>query len=254
MKATEDTSGISTAMHIYHRGLVLALFSIRFMIEFAAKRRGVLGSEDIYTVDQMTHLFNSSTVLRNTLTTNESKLLKCEIGGWPDQIMTEVSWYSESCGCLLWAVGELKELPPFDQPFGFEILNAYFHGMRHIEWAIPLTMKQVYLREKEEIFRVKKAAELLFQRCLYANNIRNKGTRVLLKRYDDVFHFSHVNLPVGPSGDLVMFGQEFCDLSEIEERVLFPVATSRAHAFRWITNPNIVWDQVSLDSLYTIPE
>ncbi len=254
MKTTEDTLGVSTAMHIYHRGLVLALFSIRFMIEFTTKRRGVLVSEDIYTVDQMVHLFNSSTVLRDILTTNESKLLKCDIGEWPDQIMTEMSWYSESCGCLLWAVDELKEFPPFDQPFGYEIFNTYFHGMRHIEWAIPLTHKRVYLREKEEIFRVKKASELLFQRCLCANNTRNKGTRVPLKRYDDIFHFSQVNLPVGTSGDLVMFGQEFCDLSENEERVLFPVATSRAHAFRWVTNPNVIWDQVSLEPLYTLPE
>lgn len=249
MTATE------TAEYIFHRALVLALFSIRFTIEFASKRRGILGSEDMYTVDQMIHLFNSTPRLRDALTSNETKLLPCNIGEWPDQIMTEISWYSESCGCLLWAVGELKEFPPLDQPFGFEILNTYFHGMGDIQWVIPFTNKHVHLREKDEIFRAKKATELLFQRCLVANNIRNKGKHLSLKSYNDIFHFSEVNLPVGPTGDLMMFGQEFCDLSENEEQVLFPVAASRVHAFRWICDPNVPYDEVSLDYLYnTLPK
>ena len=80
MQTTENYLNNSTGDLVFQRGLVMALLSVRCHIEFGVKSRGVLDSNDLSVVDQMMHIFNSSPVLRNMLTTNETKHnKKCSI-------------------------------------------------------------------------------------------------------------------------------------------------------------------------------
>ena len=244
----------TTSNYVFHRGLVMALLSVRFTIEFTTQSRGILESEDIYIVPQMNHILDSSRALRDALTPHEAILLKKNIGEWPNEILKQMSWHSEACGCLLWSVGQLSSFPNLDEPFGFELLNTYFKGMTSLRWVIPFSQRNVDFRNKDEIIQRKKQAELVFQRCVFSNTIRNKGRAVPLKTYESIFHFSDVGLPIGPSGDLIIFDHEFCDLSETEEQTVFPVAASRAQAFSFVTNPNQHWDEMNLDYLYNLPE
>ena len=251
---TNTPTASSTSNYVFHRGLVMALLSVRFTIEFTTQSRGILDSEDVYIVPQMNHILDSSLALRNMLTPNEALLMKKNIGEWPNEILKQMSWHSEACGCLLWSVGELTSFPSLYEPFGFELLNTYFHGMTSLKWVIPFSQRDVGFRDKDEILRRKKHAEIVFQRCLFSNTIRHKGKAVPLKTYDSIFHFSEIGLPLSPSGDLIIFDKEFCDLSEAEEQAIFPVAASRAQAFSFVTNPNQHWDEMNLDYLYKLPE
>ncbi len=253
---TDVKSPIETSDYILHRALVLALLTARFSMEYAVRnRRGIINSQDIYITTQMAHVINSSQELRNALTPNEAKLVKVDLGEWPNELMIQMSWYSEECGCLLWCVGELEELPPFDKPFDFDDLDKYFKGIMGINWAMPFSKKHVIFRNQEEILVMKKRAELIFQRCLLANQARKRKRHIsTLKSHNDLFHFSEFNLPVGPSGDVVLFDQEFCDFSEDEEHSIFLIAAARVHAFSWVTNPNQPWNEVNIDALYNLPE
>lgn len=238
---------------VLHRALVLGLLSVRFTMEFATKGRGIIEAEDVYIYDQMTHIINSSQELRDALTSNEAKLLKLELGEIPTEIMTGLSWSSELTGTLLWSINAVKAMPALDDPFGLELLNTFFIDLGNICWALPSVKKPVIFRDMKEILLTKTQVETVFQRALYAREIRGKGRKLPLKAYDDIFHFTSMNLPIGSSGDLTVLGKEFCDLSESDEKILLPIITSRIHALRWVINPEHKWDSIDLESLYTLP-
>ena len=118
---------------VLHRGLSLGLLFVRFSIEFGIKGRGLIESSDLTTVEQIGHVVNSSAKIRNSLTPKELKLLTgTPIGGWDETTITQASWYSESCGCLLWAADKLAEFPRYDNPFHLLLLHL---PIKEIFWA-----------------------------------------------------------------------------------------------------------------------
>ncbi len=244
----------ATSEYIFHRALAIALVSVRFIIEMGIKRAGVLDHQSIYALDQMTNIINSIKEIREALTPNEEKLLRLNSGEWPNQILVQMSWHTEACGCLLWALGKIPVMPPFDRPFDQTLLDAYFYKMHSLEWVISLMRSHVHLREKKEILLMKKKAERFFQRFIFSELVRKGKKKLPLKPYNDIFHFSDLDFPIGPSGDIYLLGQEFCDLSQQEEQTLFPIIVSRVHSLNWTCNPNLVWDEMNLDYLYALPE
>lgn len=246
---------VSASDCIYHRALIMGLLAVRFTIEFVTKHHGVIETSGLYTVDQIRHILDRSQPLRAMVTPKENKLFHLDIGEWSEDLLIRLSWSSEYCGCLLWAVGELQDFAPHDTAFGLGALHKYFQSLRHVDWALPFSYNHVILRDAQEMLRMKKRAEVLFQRYLFAAEIRYKKRHLpRLKTYDDIFHFSQLGLPIGPSGDLIVLDKEFCDLSETDEHGLFPLALSRIHAFQWLSDPKQAWDNVSLDFMYTLPQ
>ena len=110
------------------------------------------------------------------------------------------------------------------------------------------------MRETGDILLLKKQAETVFQRCLFSKETRSGERKIPLKSYDELFHFTLLDLPVGPSGDLIVFHKEFCDLSEQDVHSLLPIVMSRSQALRWALRPTLVWDKMNFDHLYPIFE
>ena len=243
----------ATAQRIYYRSLTLALLSMRFTMEFASKSHGVVRSEDVYTYDRMKQILKTSAFLRETLTLSEERLLNAELGEWSPETVAMISWCSEEAGALLWAVNEIDVFPSIEESFTLEILNKYFTNLLSVDWIISCSKKKVILRERREIETQKKRTELLFQRCILANKIRYRTVQFPTKKYNDIFHFSDAGLPVGPSGDLIVGTEEFCDFSEMKEQVLVPIATSRIHSLAWALDPSQKWDSFDMDYLYILP-
>lgn len=238
---------------ILHRALLMAALSVRFSIEYSMKHTSLLYNKDIETIAQMSNVISRTKHFRDLLTRNEKVLTEVNVGEWASEIITQISWYSESAGMLLWGVQQITKLPPFDEPFSFEVLNNYFKDISTLSWMIPFSEKNVSLRNVEEIMEIETQYEALFQRCIYSHAIRHKNKKIPTNPYEEIFHFSKMGLPVGDSGDIIVFKHEFCDLTEQEEKVFLPIITSRLQAIEWMMKPSYAWDDVSIDYLYKLP-
>jgi hypothetical protein len=252
MTEQQQFTTIAPADRVIHRATVLGLIAVRSVIEFRARNRGILDGDSVYTSDAIMEKLNRHEALREMLTEREEKLLKQKIGGWSDEVILEMSWSIEMCGCLLWSVNEICDFPSHDRAFGHEMLNKHFNEtMKSLDWVLPLCRKRGVFRPDEERNFQQRQTELVLQRCLVADHIR-KGTRQVAtkKTYDQLFEYSYYKLPTGPSGDLIVFDKEFCDISEEEEQALRALAKSRLHAFIWTSNPLLsLWGTPSLDYL-----
>lgn len=244
---------LDLAERVYHRSLTLALLSMRFTMEFASKGSGIIRSDDVYIYDKMHAILSTSAPLRDTLTSQEEKLLSMPLGEWAPALIAEMSWCSEEAGTLLWAIKKIDVFPSPEEPFTLEFLNKYVSNFFSIDWILPCSKNKVSLREIHEIEMMKRQLELLLQRCIAANRIRYEKTKLPLRSYEDIFHFTEAGLSVGPSGDLLVGIEEFCDFSEVEEQMLVPIATSRIHALAWALDPTQKWEKFNIDYLYQLP-
>jgi uncharacterized protein DUF4272 len=62
--------------------------------------------------------------LEAALTETEARLLAAESGLWPPEAIVDAVWRREALGALLWALGHLEEIPPYDTEFDQQVLDA----------------------------------------------------------------------------------------------------------------------------------
>jgi hypothetical protein len=62
--------------------------------------------------------------LEAALTETESRLLGAESGLWPPEAIVDAVWRREALGALLWALGHLERIPPYDTEFDQAMLDA----------------------------------------------------------------------------------------------------------------------------------
>ena len=62
--------------------------------------------------------------LEAALTETEARLLGAESGLWPPEAIVDAVWRREALGTLLWALGHLIAIPPYDTEFAQAELDA----------------------------------------------------------------------------------------------------------------------------------
>ena len=62
--------------------------------------------------------------LEAALTETEARLLGAESGLWPPEAIVDAVWRREALGTLLWALGHLIAIPPYDTEFAQGELDA----------------------------------------------------------------------------------------------------------------------------------
>ena len=62
--------------------------------------------------------------LANALTDTEARLMHAESGLWPPEAIVDAVWRKEALGTLLWALGHLEAIPPYDTEFDQKALEA----------------------------------------------------------------------------------------------------------------------------------
>ena len=62
--------------------------------------------------------------LEAALTETEARLLGAESGLWPPEAIVDAVWRREALGTLLWALGHLERIPPYDTEFDQHDLDA----------------------------------------------------------------------------------------------------------------------------------
>lgn len=244
---------LTISQRTWRRALVMLIVAMRYEIEFRYRYSSLLIDDRELSVKLINYCKQDSS-LYHELTHNEKILLECEIGEWPTSFYTQYVWHVEGVGCLLWTLNEFKEFPPHDHSHFLEDVDKYFGDQITFKWMSELLKKNFLFRNGIEIQKELKRSEMIYQRCLISWKTRNGQRKLTTKKYSEIFPFEEYNLPVGPSGDLIVFDKEFCDISETEEGYICPLSLIRVQSFRWVMNPDEGWDDMSLDYLDKFPE
>ena len=246
---------ISVADRVWRRAVTMLFVTMRFEMElrYHANR---LYKDDPEFAGLLWNCFDRLPQIGKELTQNESLLMKAVIGGWPPALHTQYSWHIEAVNCLLWCLEEM-EMPPHDGVCDFEQIDKYFGkttGAQLSSWTEYLLAKNVNLRDGHEIQAKLRQSGILYQRSMISQALREGTRKLSTKKYSDIFPLEECGLPIGPSGDLVVLGKEFCDLSAVEESVFLPVSVVRVQSLKWALDPNQDWDDIHMKEWTTLPK
>jgi hypothetical protein len=96
--------------------------------------------------------------LASALSDPERRLLNAESGLWPPVAIVDAVWRKEALGTLLWALGHLESIPPYDTEFEQKALEAAIVDAG----SVPQFRAVSRLRDEEELLRALGEADTWF--------------------------------------------------------------------------------------------
>lgn len=157
--------------------------------------------------------------------------------GWAEQELVDALWRAEAVVCLLWALGLIQELPPYDAPAEADLLErvpppAEFDAFRD----------QAVLRPKLELERARSTAALWHWRAR-TRQLADSGAPLPpglpAGGLDGVIRLTaqaaqeHGTLATA-DGDFLALGRPYRELTVEEYELAHSVARERHHALNWI--------------------
>jgi hypothetical protein len=168
------------------------------------------------------------------------------------QKLINVSWLMESAECLLWSLGLVDDLPPYDAQANPD------HLKRVPSSSVQELLRNAKLRPSGEISEARDVAELWHWRSR-TRQIQESGKSVELP---DGLTLSKVvqmsaeraasdglfEVPLG--GDFPAFGRPYRDISVDEWSQATSIAMERHKAFNWLCGyaPGNRWDDTPTDT------
>lgn len=247
---------VNLSQRVWRRAVAMLLIGMRFDIEsrFWDDR---LYEDDYEFAERILGCLQRHEKIIAQLTPNEKVLSTCEIGEWPISLHIQYSWHIEAVGCLLWCINQIERFPSHEINFDMTEIDRYFGNIEEkgiSNWAQSLLDKTFDLRDPLMIQYQLTRAEMVYQRCTIGSYIRDGKRQMSPKRYDELFPLKQYDFPIGTSGDLLVDGKEFCDMSQDEEGDLAPLALIRIQTFRWVMDNTIGWDDLDVDYLEELPK
>jgi hypothetical protein len=178
----------------------------------------------------------------------EGALLAKALGTWVEQELRDASWRNEAYGTVLWALGQIPVIPPYDQQFE--------DTDQCIEWLEPATevLARMRLRPAAEIARARKVAELWNWRAR-TTRLQHQQWRLakrhnlpaVIRRAAHLAH-EHGDLPPPMKDDFPAFGKPYARLSSKEHSEAESIATERHFALNWLCGYSEDWDSTPTDT------
>jgi len=167
------------------------------------------------------------------------------------QTMVDISWMAESEECLLWALGLIDGIPPWDTQADVEHLKKLPEG------TIAELMTSAELRPAEEISEQREIAELWHWRSR-TRKLQEGSSPVELP---DGLTFSEIvrmsaeraesdGLFISIDGDFPAFGRAYSSISPEEWSIATSIAMERHKALNWLCGfaPGNRWDETPTDT------
>jgi hypothetical protein len=181
--------------------------------------------------------------IAGALSPREAELIARAPGTWTPQEYLGASWRLEALGCLLWALCQVEEMPPYDMPFAPDLLAglAQRPGDRTF-------------RSNAELDRARQIAEMWHWRARTTRLMRLGRTPPAGVTYAKLLEVTagaaHKagDLPPPIEGDFPLFGKAYGALSEKELGIAASIALERHYAFNWLCGYAADWDHVPTDT------
>lgn len=164
-----------------------------------------------------------------------------------------VSWHMESAACLLWALGYIDELPPYDTQADVDLLKLL------PEDAVQNLNKSAKLRPTEDIAQARDLAELWHWRSR-TRKLQQPGQTISNfpegLTFDEIVRITAEKaaedglLTKALGNDFPAFEKPYRDISEDEWSMSTSIAMERHRAFNWLNGmaPNNSWDETPTDT------
>jgi hypothetical protein len=186
------------------------------------------------------------------MTSNEQKFIRALPSEVSQQMLVDVSWLMESAECLLWSLGLIDDLPPYD------IQADSNHLKRVPSSSVQELRENAKLRPSDVISEARDAAELWHWRSR-TRHLQESGEPVRLPEgltLPKVIQMSAAKaasdgLFEAPLGDdFPAFGRPYREISTEEWSQATSIAMERHKALNWLCGyaPGNRWDETPTDT------
>jgi len=194
--------------------------------------------------------------LWDELTAFEQQTLTKPVGSWQPAELFSLSWLSESLSVLIWSLGILDELQPWDTMMDPSPVLTLFDlaGEDSGHWV-----SSVELRDAEEIADAQFAAEIWHWRGRTQAMLLGlipfqapQGQRAdeflgpILQYTAEEAEKSGILRRI--DGDFPAYGQPYRNARDQQFHLLMSIASERHHALNWLVGFGLKWDDVSMDT------
>jgi hypothetical protein len=178
------------------------------------------------------------------LTPGELDLLASPAALWPEQDVVDATWRGEALGMLIWALGVVRDLPPYDRPFD------------HAALARTPGLDDAELRPRAELADAREAARLWHWRARTAV-VRDEhlaGVSGTWQSFDQLIAATAMKgharglLPLPLRGDFPAFGKPYRSLAHEERALAHSIAAERHYALAWLCSSGVEWHDVKTDT------
>lgn len=160
------------------------------------------------------------------------------------QDVVDATWRGEALGTLLWALGVVEELPPWDEPFDHVALartldldGASFRGDEELQEALE-TARLWHWRARTTVLQHDPDFELPEQWSSFDQLV----AAAAMKGYEDDL------LPQPHRGDFRAFGKAYRHLSREQHALALSIAAERHFALAWLNGLSDDWDSTPTDT------
>jgi Domain of unknown function (DUF4272) len=190
--------------------------------------------------------------LWNAMDVGERKFMQAGPAEFTQRDGIDASWRTESIVCLLWALGYISEVPPFDVQVNPELTNKLPTE------PLEVLVKKATLRPRESIEKQRDLAELWhwrsrtrqLQESGYNFKFPDGMTIEKVLRVTSAEAATNGDIPNPIGDDFPAFGKAYRDLTNDEYSQATSIAVERHHAFNWLCGlaPGNRWAETPTDT------
>jgi hypothetical protein len=181
------------------------------------------------------------------LSAAEQALLARDLGTWVEEEILGAGRRSEALGTILWALGQVAAIPPYDREFE--------DTDQCIQWLEPApeVLARMRLRPAAEIARAREVAELWHWRACTAQFQREqwrlakrRNLAAIIREAARRAHASGAPRPI--EDDFPAFGKPYVKLDGAERHFAQSIAAERHFALNWLCGYSEDWDGTPTDT------
>ncbi|MBX6367544.1 MAG: DUF4272 domain-containing protein [Rhodospirillales bacterium] len=215
-------------------------------------RAGLEESRITESADGWTRTFEvwiQEPVVAESLSPREAELIKRPARSWSFEDKVAAQWRAEALGCLLWALGQIDEIPAYDTPFSVPLLLERCGVLQP-----PKVVGRPTLRDPAEIDRARDIAETWHWRARTAQAVRlgmaPPPELPLEKIIEITANAAHEkgSIPAPIDNDFPAFGKAYRLLSDDEAAIASAIAYQRHYALNWLCGYSPDWDSTRTDT------
>ncbi len=190
--------------------------------------------------------------LREWQSSVECELFRRKPGSWTTQELINAHWRGEALSMLLWALGVLEAVPPYDVHFNeAEVLRlvGVYGPVNHF-------IARAAMRPAVEIAHARDLAESWHWRANTTILMRDKPdyrlpngltfARIIEWHARECYKLGEIPAPI--DGDFPAMGKAFAALDSDEFSLMNSISRERQYAFNWLCGYHEDWDKVRTDT------
>ena len=193
--------------------------------------------------------------LWDAMTEDEQQFISLPAYKLDQELYHKIEWQVESAVVLLWALGMLYDLPPYDTESDPKIIVKIPSDHDHTQQLIT----KAKLLQEVEIDNARDTAELWHWRSC-TRELEKQGTTPPKKsrfttmdeiiRYSASKHSEEGRFPPLVDGDFPAFGKAYRNLTEKEWTIVRSISIERHRTFNWLCGyaPKNRWDKTPIET------